>query len=80
MDYILFVQKDVTCVPNPNEVMSYKYVDKDELKLLLAQGEKGEVKVTPWFKIICENFMFKWWDNLSDLIPFIDIATVHKMI
>ena len=67
-------------MPNPNEVMSYKYVDKDELKLLLAQGEKGEVKVTPWFKIICENFMFKWWDNLSDLIPFIDIATVHKMI
>ena len=79
IDYVLFVQKDVPCIPNPNEVVSYRYVDQEELKQLLKQGEKEEIKITPWFKIICDTFLFKWWNSLSDLGPFIDASVIHRM-
>lgn len=80
IDYILFIQKDVPCTPNVNEVMECKYVDQEELRDLLSQGKKGAVKVTPWFSIICEAFLFKWWNSLDDLKPHIDQKLVHRMI
>ena len=79
VDYILFLQKDVRVDPNSNEVMSHKYVSQEELKQLLEQGERGEVKVTPWFKIICNNFLFKWWNSLDDLSSFVDMDVIHKL-
>lgn len=80
IDYVLLVQKDVPCSPNPNEVMSYRYVDQEELRLLLAEAEQGGAKVTPWFKIICETFLFKWWNSLNDLTPFVDESVIHRMV
>lgn len=80
IDYILMLQKDIPCSPNPNEVMSCRYVDQDELRTLLTQAEQGGVKVTPWFKIICETFLFKWWDSLGDLAPFVEESAIHRMI
>lgn len=79
VDYILFLQKDVSFDPNPNEVMSHKYVNQEELKLLLEQGQRGEVKVTPWFRIICDKFLFKWWNSLDDLSSCVDVDIVHKL-
>ena len=79
IDYILFVQKDVTIVPNPNEVMSHCFVDSQELKDLLAKGNEGEVKITPWFKLICERLLFEWWDKLDRLDSFIDEKNIHRM-
>ncbi len=79
IDYILFAQKDVTIVPNPNEVMSIRFVTPQELKELLAQGERGEVKITPWFKLICDSLLFKWWDGLGCLDSFVDEKTIHRM-
>ena len=43
------------------------------------KGNKGEVLVTPWFKLIVEKFLIKWWDNLSDLKSVKDQATIHRM-
>lgn len=80
VDYILFLQKDIGCTPNPNEVMSYKYVNQEQLKLLLERGQRGEVKVTPWFRIICDSFLFKWWNSLDDLSSCVNVDVVHKMI
>ena len=80
IDYILFAQKDVSIAANPNEVMDYRFVSQDELKDLLKQGEEGKVKITPWFRMICERFLFQWWDSLTDLTAFIDTSTIHKMI
>ena len=37
IDYILFMQHNVTVVPNPNEVKSYRYVSKEELKQLIGE-------------------------------------------
>ena len=80
VDYILIMQKDVTCEPNPNEVQSYRYVNQQQLKELLEQGQRGELKVTPWFQIICDNFLFKWWNSLDSLSAFVDTQVVHKMV
>ncbi|XP_065522837.1 isopentenyl-diphosphate Delta-isomerase 1 isoform X3 [Lathamus discolor] len=79
IDYILFVQKDVTLNPDPNEIQSYCYVTQKELKQLLDKASRDEVKITPWFKLIAETFLFKWWDNLHNLNKFIDHEKIHRM-
>lgn len=80
IDYILFVQKDVAVVANHNEVMSYRYVDQRELRDLLAEARAGKMKMTPWFDIISETFLFKWWDSLHDLTSFAEHKTIHRMV
>ncbi|XP_064018629.1 isopentenyl-diphosphate Delta-isomerase 1 isoform X2 [Pogoniulus pusillus] len=79
IDYILFVQKDVTLNPDPNEIQSYCYVTQKELKQLLDRASKNEVKITPWFKLIAETFLFKWWDNLANLNKFVDHEKIHRL-
>ena len=79
IDYILFVQKEVTVAANPNEVMEYRYVTKQELVDLLKDGQEDKVKITPWFRMICEEFLFKWWDSLDNLLSFVDTSTIHKV-
>lgn len=80
IDHILFIQRDVTVTPNPNEAMSHRFVSQQELLDLLAEEKEGKVKITPWFKIISETFLFQWWDNLRNLSPFIDTKAVHRML
>ena len=63
MDYILFVKKDVKMDVNPNEVKSVRYVDQKEMKEFFAHPDS---KFTPWFKLIVENFIYKWWDALEN--------------
>ena len=65
--------------PNPNEVASCRYVSQRELRDLLAEGEAGRIEVTPWFKIVCDSFLFRWWDSLDDLSSFVDTKTIHRM-
>ncbi|MEE6509443.1 hypothetical protein FKM82_026116 [Ascaphus truei] len=79
IDYILFVQKNVTLDPNPNEIKSHRYVSKEELKQLLEKANRGEIKMTPWFQHIADTFLFKWWDNLQNLKPFEDHGKIHRM-
>uniref|UniRef100_A0A8C5QTS1 isopentenyl-diphosphate Delta-isomerase n=1 Tax=Leptobrachium leishanense TaxID=445787 RepID=A0A8C5QTS1_9ANUR len=79
IDYILFVKKDVTLNPDPNEIKSHCYVSQEELKQLLEKGKQGEVKITPWFQLIADTFLNKWWDNLHNLKPFEDHKKIHRM-
>ncbi|XP_062848110.1 isopentenyl-diphosphate Delta-isomerase 1 [Trichomycterus rosablanca] len=79
IDYILFIQKDVELQPDPNEVKSHRYVSKEELKELLEQAGRGELKITPWFSLIADTFLFKWWDNLQNLKQFTDHEHIHRM-
>ncbi|XP_048376582.1 isopentenyl-diphosphate Delta-isomerase 1-like [Stegostoma tigrinum] len=79
IDYIIFIQKNVTLQPDPNEIQSYCYVSKDELQNLLEKAESNEVKITPWFKLIAEKFLFTWWDNLHNLKQFINHEKIHRM-
>ncbi|XP_043546610.1 isopentenyl-diphosphate Delta-isomerase 1 isoform X2 [Chiloscyllium plagiosum] len=79
IDYIIFIQKNVTLKPDPNEIQSYCYVTKDELQNLLEKAESNKVKITPWFKLIAEKFLFTWWDNLHNLKQFINHEKIHRM-
>lgn len=79
IDYILFVRKNVTLNPDPNEIKSYSYVSKEEVEEMLKKATRGEIKITPWFQIIAETFLFKWWDNLSHLNQFVDHEKIHRM-
>ncbi|KAF9555912.1 isopentenyl-diphosphate delta-isomerase idi1 [Mortierella alpina] len=70
IDYILFMRPQhkelVDMAPSPNEVRDVRWVTKEELKVLLKEGVTpgSGVIVTPWFKLICDNFMFAWWDKM----------------
>ncbi|XP_059259962.1 isopentenyl-diphosphate Delta-isomerase 1 isoform X1 [Mustela nigripes] len=79
IDYILFLRKSVTVNPDPNEIKSHCYVTKEELKALLKKAACGEIKLTPWFQIIADAFLFKWWDNLDHLDQFVDHKKIHRM-
>lgn len=48
---------------NSNEVQAAKYVSPEELKELFKQKDG---LWTPWFRLICESFLFKWWQDLDN--------------
>ncbi|XP_064188391.1 isopentenyl-diphosphate Delta-isomerase 1 [Anguilla rostrata] len=79
IDYILFMQKDVEVNPDPNEIKSHCYVTKEELKDMLRRAKDKELLITPWFSLIAETFLFKWWDNLQNLKQFMDHKKIHRM-
>lgn len=64
IDYILIIKADAKVNPNLNEVRDYKYVSKTELKEMF---ENPDLVFTPWFKLICQSYLFKWWDDLENL-------------
>ncbi|KAI9137048.1 NUDIX hydrolase domain-like protein [Paraphysoderma sedebokerense] len=70
IDYIFFLKydHDVHFVPNANEVKDTKWVNQQELRQLFDESARNpkQLKITPWFRLICENFLFKWWDKLVE--------------
>ncbi|ORY50381.1 Isopentenyldiphosphate isomerase [Rhizoclosmatium globosum] len=79
IDYIFFVKADVDLEPNPNEVKSVKYITQDELKQMFATMDQTGISMTPWFKLICENFLYKWWDNLDNVTSLAEPDVIHRM-
>ena len=77
IDYILFIKGDYSINYNKNEIKSYKYVDVEELKKLL---ENDKYRFTPWFKLICNKFIFNWWLYLDDLPKIRDDQTIHRFL
>ncbi|KAI4342874.1 hypothetical protein MLD38_027440 [Melastoma candidum] len=82
LDYLLFIVRDVSVHPNPDEVADVKYVDREELKELLRKADAGEegLNLSPWFRLVVDNFLFKWWDlvekgNLKEAAD----AKIHKL-
>ncbi|OQV04896.1 hypothetical protein CLAIMM_09711 [Cladophialophora immunda] len=53
IDYILFIEADVTLDINKNEVQDTRWSGRDKA-----------LKYTPWFRLICEGMLFQWWDKL----------------
>ncbi|XP_048223959.1 isopentenyl-diphosphate delta-isomerase 2-like [Perognathus longimembris pacificus] len=77
--YILLVRKNVTVNPDSREVKSYRYVSRQELEELLDRAAQGKEKVTPWFIAITE-FLFKWWESLADVSPFMEPDKIHGLV
>jgi isopentenyl-diphosphate delta-isomerase len=65
MDYVLLARAPdgLATNPNPEEVDAVQWVTKEELKTMM-QPESG-LKWSPWFRIIVEQFLPSWWDNLE---------------
>ncbi|XP_033761301.1 isopentenyl-diphosphate Delta-isomerase 1-like [Pecten maximus] len=80
IDYILVVQKDVDLHPNPDEVATWKYVSKEELEKIVGEAESTGTLLTPWFKLIVDKFLYKWWSDLDNLSKHIDYTHIHRMI
>uniref|UniRef100_A0A2P2JQW7 isopentenyl-diphosphate Delta-isomerase n=1 Tax=Rhizophora mucronata TaxID=61149 RepID=A0A2P2JQW7_RHIMU len=83
LDYLLFIVRDVNMNPNPDEVADAKYFSRDQLKELLSKADAGEVglKLSPWFRLVVDNFLFKWWDHVEKgtLEEAADLKTIHKL-
>ncbi|KAK7833468.1 isopentenyl-diphosphate Delta-isomerase I [Quercus suber] len=83
LDYLLFIVRDVNNNPNPDEVADVKYVNRDQLKELLRKADAGEegLKLSPWFRLVVDNFLFKWWDHVEKgtLKEAADMKTIHKL-
>ncbi|KAJ3323866.1 isopentenyl-diphosphate delta-isomerase idi1 [Boothiomyces sp. JEL0866] len=67
VDYIFIYQGHVDVNANPNEVQAIKYVSKQELVEIFETANETNIKITPWFRLIVENFLYKWWDKLDNL-------------
>ncbi|KAL5006286.1 hypothetical protein ScPMuIL_015092 [Solemya velum] len=80
IDYILFMKRDVDVEPNYNEVKSFRYVSKEELRQIIDNADDEGMLLTPWFKLIVQSFLYKWWDHLDDLSEMTDHKTIHKML
>ncbi|KAJ2000351.1 isopentenyl-diphosphate delta-isomerase idi1 [Coemansia thaxteri] len=80
IDYILFIKAEVDLDINPNEVRSVKYVSQDEMRQIIATADETGTKLTPWFKLIDTNFLYKWWDQLDDLSACVDPDTIHRLL
>lgn len=75
IDYILFLQKDVTLKPNQNEVSEVKYVGRDEFSKYLGCLKDP---LTPWFRLIAHSRLPFWWDNLSTVHLLKDHTTIQR--
>ncbi|KAH7425839.1 hypothetical protein KP509_11G073400 [Ceratopteris richardii] len=83
LDYLLFLVRDVRIRPNPEEVADVMYVNKDQLKELLRKADAGEdgVKLSPWFRLVVDNFLFDWWNKLENntLSAVINMETIYRL-
>ncbi|WVZ98545.1 hypothetical protein U9M48_043974 [Paspalum notatum var. saurae] len=83
LDYLLFMVRDVKLNPNPEEVADVKYMNRDQLKELLRKADAGEdgVSLSPWFRLVVDNFLMGWWDHVErgTLHEAVDMSTIHKL-
>lgn len=85
IDYVFFARADLQLNPNPNEVDAVRYVTQSELRSLFAESTLSkDLRITPWFQYIVDDFAWPWWDalqnhGLSALDQFRDADTIHRM-
>merc|ERR1719468_350910 len=80
IDYCLILKGDFKMEPKLNEVKDSRFVNVEQLREMLELGKdpKSGVLITPWFRMICENFLFYWWQNLNNVISLKDHDNIHK--
>ncbi|KAG1144325.1 hypothetical protein G6F37_003000 [Rhizopus arrhizus] len=76
IDYILFMKADVTLSLNPNEIRDIKYVTPQELQEMFKDPS---IPMTPWFKLICNTFLFKWWKQLETIETVETDNIIHRL-
>lgn len=81
IDYILFYKlgegQTLSVAPNVNEVRDSKWVTAEQLKQMF---NNPDLKFTPWFKLICESYLYEWWGQLNDLSQVENDSKIHRML
>lgn len=67
IDYIFILKKNLSLKLNNDEVQSYRYVTREDMKNLLSSNNQNGVSITPWMKLLARDHLFKYWDNLNNL-------------
>ncbi|KAL6248473.1 isopentenyl-diphosphate delta-isomerase idi1 [Rhinocladiella similis] len=87
IDYILFIEADVTLDVNANEVRDTRWVGPEELRQMFRDvetqsGRDKALKYTPWFRLICEGMLFDWWDKLKEgkLSEVVNETQIRRML
>ena len=85
MDYILFIKpsnvESMQVNANPEEIDDTKWVTQDELKTMMDQS--SGLRWSPWFRIIADRFLGKWWGDLENALTtdkHVDLETIHKVM
>lgn len=90
MDYIFFIKANVTLDVNPNECRDVAYVSAEKLKEMFKDDCKFSffyfvlsnslaLLFTPWFKLICDSYLFKWWASIDEIENFRD-DSINRML
>lgn len=83
LDYLVFIVRDVTLHPNPEEVADVKFVNKEQLKEIIRKADAGEdgIKLSPWFRLVVDNFLFDWWSKVENgtLEEAVNMKTIHNL-
>ncbi|KAK9838284.1 hypothetical protein WJX81_002324 [Elliptochloris bilobata] len=80
VDYILFARAEVALDPNPDEVSAVRYVDAAALRAMMASG--SGLRWSPWFRLIAEHFLDRWWADLDRTLgtdDFVDVERIHRL-
>jgi len=81
VDYILVGQRDADLDKlNPNEVSEIRLLKRNELDDLIKAEDRGEVMLSPWFRLIAQKWLPMWWDALleGELLSTRDTGAIHK--
>lgn len=79
IDYILFVQQDIDVKPNPEEIKDTRYVNQAQLRALIEEAKANPaIKITPWFALMADTHIWKWWNALLDgTLPSLRDGLIH---
>jgi isopentenyl-diphosphate Delta-isomerase len=70
--------------PNPEEVMDTRYVTQEEL--ISMMDPSSGLLWSPWFRIIAEKFLSKWWSDADSILSgespkkHLETDKVHKIM
>ena len=48
-------------------------------QILISSIWNIDVPMTPWFKLICNSFLFNWWSKLDTIESEKDEQTIHRL-
>lgn len=77
----MFTKADVSLAENRDEVEATKWVDLGELREMI-RPESG-LHWSPWFRIIADNFLERWWADLEGVLrgqAHQDFSTIHRIM
>lgn len=81
IDYILVCRPptDPVIRPNPNEVQSVRWFTPEELRGWVQASRGDGVLVSPWFRIIENTLLHKWWAGVREgsVAQFVD-GKIHR--